>query len=255
MSLFVNKSSFFISLIIIFNCILVYADSELIYNIDNGHYYQRFDQEMTWNEAASFCSAKRAHLATITSENENLFIYENFNTNDEKKCWIGATDSEKEGTWKWITGEEWDYTNWNNGEPNNSTGTDANGEDYIHLFWITAENGTWNDIIGSATVEYDDNTYKEVPLCEWESIEELTNCQSEYQKGYEAGKEFCSNSMYTQEQLDTAVQQAKIGLYSDEDVNMMINKILEWDVDNNGTIGLIEAIQALKNASGIKPIE
>jgi hypothetical protein len=63
------------------------------------------------------------------------------------------------------------------------------------------------------------------------------------------------SSMYTQEQLDTAIKEAKTGMFSNEDVNQMINKILEWDIDNDGTIGLIEAIQALKNATGIKPFE
>jgi len=62
-------------------------------------------------------------------------------------------------------------------------------------------------------------------------------------------------SMYTQGQLEHAVLDAKKGLYSSDDVNMMINKILEWDIDNDGTIGLIEAIQALKETTGIKSIE
>ena len=61
--------------------------------------------------------------------------------------------------------------------------------------------------------------------------------------------------MYTQGQLDHAVLEATKGFYSSEDVNLMINKILEWDVDNDGTIGLVEAIQALKKSTGIKPIE
>jgi len=62
-------------------------------------------------------------------------------------------------------------------------------------------------------------------------------------------------SMYTQGQLDNAVLEAKKGLYSNDDVNMMINKLLHWDIDNDGAIGLIEAIQALKESTGIKSIE
>jgi len=62
-------------------------------------------------------------------------------------------------------------------------------------------------------------------------------------------------SMYTQEQLDQASANAVKGLYTDEHVNMIINKILEWDTNNDGTIGLVEAIQALKISTNIKPIE
>jgi len=63
------------------------------------------------------------------------------------------------------------------------------------------------------------------------------------------------SSMYTKEQLDQAKEEAKIGLYTNEAVELMINKILEWDVNNDGKIGLIEAIQSLKISSGIRPIE
>jgi len=63
------------------------------------------------------------------------------------------------------------------------------------------------------------------------------------------------STMYTQEQMERAKEEAKRGLYTTEDVDLMINKILEWDYNNDGTIGLIEAIQSLKISSGIKPIE
>ena len=62
-------------------------------------------------------------------------------------------------------------------------------------------------------------------------------------------------SMFTQSQLDQAIAEAREGLYTSESVNLMINKLLEWDLNNDGTIGIVEAIQALKISTGIKPIE
>jgi len=62
-------------------------------------------------------------------------------------------------------------------------------------------------------------------------------------------------SMFTQSQLDQAINEEKKGLYTSESVNLMINKLLEWDVNNDGTIGILEAIQALKISTGIQPIE
>jgi len=146
---------------------ILYAENRIL-NSQNGHYYQRFDKPMSWHNAVIFCNNLGAHLVTITSKDENLFVYENFDTKNENKCWIGATDENQEGKWEWVTGEEWKFTNWDDGEPNNSTAYDENGEDYIHLFWIIAENGTWNDIHGSSNFEYHNKNYFEVPICEWD---------------------------------------------------------------------------------------
>jgi len=63
------------------------------------------------------------------------------------------------------------------------------------------------------------------------------------------------NSMYTNEELNQAVVEARKGLYTQKNVEDMVNKILEWDANNDGTIGLIEAIQALIISTDIKPIE
>ena len=72
-------------------------------------------------------------------------------------AWIGASDAAQEGTWQWVTGPEagtifqtgnaptgstQGYTNWQNGEPN-----DSGGEDYGHIL------GTgWNDYANNGPV-------------------------------------------------------------------------------------------------------
>jgi len=135
---------------------------------------------MSWHEAVTFCNNLGAHLVTITSKDEDSFLYESFDSQNKNKCcWIGATDENQEGKWEWVTGEKWKYTNWYNGEPNNSTHYDDNGEDYIHLFWILAENGTWNDIHGSSNFEYANINYFEVPICEWDKQLTLTDSDND----------------------------------------------------------------------------
>jgi len=49
------------------------------------------------------------------------------------------------------------------------------------------------------------------------------------------------NSMYTNEELNQAVVEARKGLYTQKNVE----DIKSWNANNDGIIGLIEAIQAL----------
>jgi thiol-disulfide isomerase/thioredoxin len=104
--------------------------SRRVHNPDTGHDYQRIDVPMTWQEAKEYCERHGGHLATATSAEENQFIYENFGS--DHVCWLGATDEENEGTWKWVTGEPWEYENWFEGEPNNGEGEDGR-ENYLAL--------------------------------------------------------------------------------------------------------------------------
>ena len=62
------------------------------------------------------------------------------------------------------------------------------------------------------------------------------------------------SQMYSQNQLDEAIKNAKKGLYNQEQIEVIINKILEWDTNNDGVIGFIEAIHALQLSTGVKPL-
>jgi len=101
----------------------------------------------------------KGYLATITSKNENDFIW----TKIDGIGWIGANDSLSEGTWKWVAGPEkgtvfWqgnyngspvngEYSFWNTGEPNNVQKSWGDDEDYAH---INSNPNTipksWNDL-------------------------------------------------------------------------------------------------------------
>ena len=115
----------------------------------NGHYYKVYTLSKSWKEAKAYCEELGGHLATITSAEEQTFI-KTFSTG---RYWLGGTDEQKEGTWKWITGEAWDYTNWNTGEPNNY----SSGEDYLAI-WPTK----WNDLTNQSSEQSGF-------ICEWDS--------------------------------------------------------------------------------------
>jgi hypothetical protein len=157
-----------------------HADSAKILNPDNGHQYQRFDIQMSWHQAKLFCENKGGHLATITSAQEDNFIYTNLVENSPmgiEMCWLGGTDEATEGTWRWVTGETWNYTNWSPlfGEPNNCSGI----EHYLTFFTQhdpLGRGGTWNDlgVLGSKGCGCGgpDETYVVYTICEWE----VENC-------------------------------------------------------------------------------
>ena len=74
----------------------------------NGHFYKAFFQTVTWKNAKILCEEMGGHLATVTSKEENDFVY-GLIKNKGVVCWLGGTDEAVEGEWKWITGEEWSY--------------------------------------------------------------------------------------------------------------------------------------------------
>ncbi|MGA1840775.1 MAG: C-type lectin domain-containing protein, partial [bacterium] len=115
-----------------------YVDSSKIQNPNNRHQYQLFDTEMTWIDAYAYCEILGGHLATITSQDEDDFVYSNLGI-DGINIWLGGTDEETEGAWKWITGESWSYTNWGSTQPDNL----QNGQNYLSYF--DSEPGKWDD--------------------------------------------------------------------------------------------------------------
>jgi len=124
----------------------------------NGHWYDEIRFSGTWEQANADANSRthnslQGHLATVTSAEENSFIYNNIflQLSADNWSWLGGTDKGQEGVWEWVTGEAWSYSAWRSGEPNN-----VNNEDYLHM-WYT---GTWNDwtasaIAGTYIIEYE----------------------------------------------------------------------------------------------------
>lgn len=172
----------FLGALLIFHTGLAFADSERIKNNSNGHFYQRIDTEMNWSEAKTYCERMGGHLVTITSEDENQFVYENFAIDTSSdNCWIGASDEETEGKWQWVTGEQWNYSNWDEDEPNDCGGN----EDYA----VISNNYRWNDTPNdNQSCTYSTRFYSAYPICEWDNA---CYSQTDLDAQYEAGKQYC----------------------------------------------------------------
>lgn len=87
----------------------VQADSSRIQWKSNKHFYQRFDQQVSWGTAQSNCQAIGAHLVTLTSGIERGFIYTEISSGN---FWIGANDVPVDGRFTWVTGEKWVDEKW-----------------------------------------------------------------------------------------------------------------------------------------------
>lgn len=140
----------------------------------NGNTYMYVDYADSWNSAKEWCERRGGHLATITSEEENSFLYNLLQSINVQNAYFGFTDEETEGVWKWVTGEESDYTNWSDGEPNN----DWLSENYATFFY-SCPNGTWND--------GDFGNFTEggsAFICEWDEIIDISDTDKTIRNRY-----------------------------------------------------------------------
>lgn len=130
----------------------------------NGHYYYIYDSTDVTNfdEANSFCQNRNGYLATITTKEENDFLYSYINKVGYTSAYFGLTDQDVEGVWKWKNGETVDYTNWHNNEPN----SENDGENFA-MFYSKYTDGTWNDgDFGNKTINSGTAF-----ICEWGDYE------------------------------------------------------------------------------------
>jgi len=140
-----------------------------IVNSYNGHYYRLVQEGKSFADAKASAASLTfdgtptgtpGYLATITSAGENDFLFTIMGGSGQN-AWIGGSDGETEGDWKWITGPEagtsfysgvysnggpvnGEFNGWNESEPNQFFGDDDGimSEDYVEVYG----DGKWNDI-------------------------------------------------------------------------------------------------------------
>lgn len=131
------KSKIIILWVGLFFCATITFSTEIISltrweegNGGNGHWYAIIAEELTYDEANSAAQSTLreglfGHLATITSQEENDFIFQiTLGTNPPSPNYqfrLGGFYTS--GDWIWISEEDFNYTNWAPGEPNNDLET------------------------------------------------------------------------------------------------------------------------------------
>jgi hypothetical protein len=136
------------------------------YNGTNGHFYRPIAVGATYPNAKTLSAAttfkgQTGYLVTITSADEDAFIFTNV---PQQSIWFALTDEAVEGQWRIDAGPEagtliktsngqlagniqGQYNNWAGGEPNNS-----GNEDYAVTKW--GGGSQWNDLPANFSCAY-----------------------------------------------------------------------------------------------------
>jgi Lectin C-type domain len=145
---------------------LAYADTDKIFWQSNGHYYQLIvDDYINWRDAKTACGAKGAHLATITSRSEQLFINQNLIDGNFGFYFIGGSDAARQKNWRWVTGEPWSYSNWSLDGSDGRQPSNNLDEDYLVLGPHTPDDPE----SGFSWFDVDSTTPESGYICEWTS--------------------------------------------------------------------------------------
>ncbi|XP_020856727.1 C-type lectin domain family 4 member K-like isoform X1 [Phascolarctos cinereus] len=124
--------------------------------IHGGNRYYFSCGKMSWNDAEQYCVLKGSHLVSVTSVEQQKFLYEKANGT---YYWIGLSNQNALG-WQWTDGTPYDEAQstefWANEKPSNEK------EDYnCAHFWAKTQK-SWNNYICTFSCRF---------ICKW-------NCES-----------------------------------------------------------------------------
>ena len=111
--------------------------------------YKAFKEKKSFQSAENQCVSYNGHLASIHSREEMEFVRGEVIRAISDFVWLGGSDRQTEGAWKWTDGTMWDYTEWLKKEP--SDDLHPENEDCLE-FWSNAP----SDLYGSKTNGWND---------------------------------------------------------------------------------------------------
>ena len=118
---------------------------ETVVNPNNNHTYHLLSPS-SWSDAASVARSLGGFLVTVDDSDEDEWIFDTFAVDNDttRHLWIGLSDHQSEGDFRWHDGTPFTYRNWGDGQPG-----DGDDEDYVHITGTnmgSIEPASWNDL-------------------------------------------------------------------------------------------------------------
>jgi hypothetical protein len=92
---------------------------------------------IAWPEASALCESHGLALATFTSEAQARAVAAAATAGEHESAWIGLTDREVDGEFRWASGAAPAFTPWAEGEPTNENGREHCVQAQRGGAWIT----------------------------------------------------------------------------------------------------------------------
>lgn len=103
----------------------------------DGVCFQTSSSCATWLNAENQCRASQAHLATIRSQRENVFVQQQLNG---AKGWFGFNDRSVEGDFRWSSKLRGNWSYWAKNQPDNE-----GNQDCVHTLGVHHDY-RWDDV-------------------------------------------------------------------------------------------------------------
>lgn len=100
--------------------------------------YLYHPERADWESARVMCEMSGGQLAVLSSPTIQRRISSRFGEFEE--FWIGASDIEREGQFRWVNGRSWGFQNWYKSQPN-----PGKGEHCVTFNYWGKKNSQWGD--------------------------------------------------------------------------------------------------------------